>query len=119
MKATLMVNVSLRFFDGRGRFVLPKIFRDKMNLRVGATVTIIDEGLPDYRLLSVVAGISEDDRKINISTISDLGLIQIAPEAFEVIKRNDTLDREVLYDGFGKNKCKKIILRATGCYLDI
>ena len=54
MKATLMVNVSLRFFDGRGRFVLPKILRDKMN-----------------------------------------------------------------YDGFGKNKCKKIILRATGCYLDI
>ena len=53
-------------------FVLPKILRDKMNLRVGDTVTIIDEGLPDYRLLSVVAGISEDDRKINISTISDL-----------------------------------------------
>lgn len=44
MKATLMVNVSLRFFDGRGRFVLPKILRDKMNLRVGDTVTIIDEG---------------------------------------------------------------------------
>ena len=43
MKATLMVNVSLRFFDGRGRFVLPKILRDKMNLRVGDTVTIIDE----------------------------------------------------------------------------
>ena len=55
-----------------------------------------------------MAGISEDDRKINISTISDLGLIQIAPEAFEVIKRNDTLDREVLYDGFGKNSVRKL-----------
>lgn len=60
MKATLMVNVSLRFFDGRGRFVLPKILRDKMNLRVGDTVTIIDEGCLTIGFCQLWQVLSED-----------------------------------------------------------